>query len=137
MSSQWAVNLTYQKIFPYDNALNWVLAALLIFFPEKIGQLITSTRVLPTLVYSATGIGFCIFAIWQDWVLIGRRRKSLDLWIAAALAFAPAVALAVALALFAPAIRPLSTGLLWAGEFYMIILGLWYVRTAKLLAQPE
>jgi hypothetical protein len=137
MSSQQAIDFTYRRIIPYDNLLNWVLTALLIFFPEMVGRLITTVPVLPTIVYSVTGIGFGFFAIWQDWVLIRKRQERVDLWIAATLAFAPAIILIVPLILFAPVVRPIWLALLWGGEIYMIILGLWYVRIAQLLIRPE
>jgi hypothetical protein len=132
MNQQRAFEITMKVIFPVDNVVNWLLAAALVLAPITFEQFITRVPLLPAIVYRIIGAGFVVFALWQDWILMRKRRALMDMWVAGVLAILPAIALTVALIAFEQFLHPGALTGLWVGNVYMIVLGVWYLTIPSL-----
>lgn len=122
--------LTVNRVFLGDTLLNWFLGGVLTFAPGFVDRTLRkagSPQMLPNLLYMCIGIGFLGYSAWQTLVLWRQRMGASALVFAAVLALVPFVALTLALALLS---LPLKQGwriVLWIGNTYMGLLGLWYL----------
>jgi hypothetical protein len=112
--------------------LNVTLGAALLTLPGAADRTLGQSPLLPLLAYRVIGIGFLGFAGWQ-WTVL--RRSSLSagaLLFAALMALIPAVVLGAAL-LAGFDLRPAWRTILWVGNIYMALLGVWYLYLARLV----
>lgn len=138
-----AHTFTVRRIFFGDTILNWFLGALMTFLPARVDSALRSgvRLILPPGVYRVVGVVFLLFAAWQTAVLIQGRMGSSALWFAAFMAEAPFVLLTAALVFLSLPLKPGWRFVLWVGDVYMFVLGLWYVYLAVAIhkgqATPE
>ena len=122
--------VTVNQVFLGDTILNWFLGGALTFFPGFVDRTLRkagSPQMLPNLLYMAIGLGFLGYSAWQTLVLARQRMGAPALVFAALMALVPFVALTLALAVLS---LPLKQGwrvVLWVGNTYMGLLGLWYL----------
>lgn len=118
-------------LIKYDMYLNFFLAILLSMYPSRVQFLLLEESVFPELMYVVFGLGFLVFALWQNKVFIkDMRMLRKDLIIAAWMAWIPVILLTIALVDLNLPIRNIGLGLLWIGNIYMLWLGFHYVSIA-------
>jgi hypothetical protein len=86
---------------------------------------------LPDWVYRVIGIGFIGFAAWQTWIVRKDEINPPSLIFAALLAEGPVVLLTAALVFGNFPLYLLPKILLWIGNIYMLVLGVWYFYLAR------
>lgn len=131
-----AHDFTLNQLFLGDTILNWVLGVVLTFFPRGVDRVLsTAPPMLPAIVYTAIGIGFFFYAAWQTVILVRQQMGPPALIFAAVLALIPFLGLTAALVFMG---LPLKTGfriLLWVGNIYMLLLGIWYLYLASRIGE--
>jgi hypothetical protein len=134
-----AHRFTVRRIFFGDTVLNWFLGALMTFLPGLADRVLRSGAgpLLPPGVYRVIGVIFLLFAAWQTAVLVRGRMGAPALWFAAFMADAPVVLLTAALVYLNLPLRPGWRIVLWVGDVYMFLLGLWYVYLAAAIRKGE
>jgi len=128
-----AMRFTRDYLFRGDMWLNWFLGCMLLLFPSQLDGLLGQRSLLPLLVYQVVGGGFLLFAAWQSAVVIRRHLGSAALVFAALMAEIPVVLLTAALIYMHSDLRPASRVVLWVGDGYMLLLGVWYAFLARWL----
>jgi hypothetical protein len=126
-----AMSITLRYVFSGDATLNWLLGFALVFFPSTLDGLLGRRRLAPELLYQVVGGGFLLFAVWQTVVVIRRRIGPPGLAFAALMAEIPVVLLAVALVFMNLDLLPVWRVVLWIGNGYMLLLGVWYMFLAR------
>ncbi|GAB4479607.1 MAG: hypothetical protein Kow00124_25490 [Anaerolineae bacterium] len=122
--------LTHRRLFPADMALNVVLGALMLLAPGTVDRTLGASPLLPPVVYRVIGAGFLAFAVWQLVMLLRPALKPADLIFAAVMAEGPVVLLTIALLRLPLDLRPAWRVILWIGDVYMLLLGVWYLFVA-------
>lgn len=94
---------------------------------------LASSSILPSWFYVILGLGFIVFATWQVVVFLKPWTLNVSaLRLAAVLAWGPVLLLtAVLLSPLAQTMYRVSKILLWIGNGYMLVLGMWYWRVAQ------
>lgn len=133
-----AHEFTLNRLFLGDTILNWFLGVALTFFPNVVDRVLsTAPPMLPPIVYILIGVGFLFYAAWQTMILIRGQMGPSALVFAAVLALIPFLGLTVALVFMG---FPLKVGfriLLWVGNIYMLLLGIWYLYLASRLRETD
>lgn len=126
-----AKEITHNIVFG-DMLVNWFIGGAMTLFPKAVDQILGTSTMLPLSVYRVLGIIFLGFAAWQTWALRSRRETgSMSLFFAAFMALGP-VALLTAALLFLPVpLRETWRVVLWIGDLYMLVLGVWYVSLGR------
>jgi hypothetical protein len=137
MSVDGARQFTLNILFRADTILNWLLGCVLVFFPSMVDDIIGRQLLAPPLVYQAIGAGFLVFAAWQTVRVIGRQLGIGALVFAAFMAEIPVILLTAALVFMNLDLEPVWRLVLWLGNVYMLILGVWYIFLARWLARQE
>jgi hypothetical protein len=106
--------------------LNWVLGAALTLAPAWVDRLLGYSPLLPALIYRIIGIIFLAFAGWQTIIVARSKLGTAALLFAAFMALAPVILLTVALVWMDFGLYPVARVMLWAGNVYMFLLGVWY-----------
>jgi hypothetical protein len=134
-----AHTLTVRRIFFGDTILNWFLGVLLTFLPGWADRTLrrSAEPLLPASAYRVVGVVFLLFAAWQTAVLIRGRMGAPALWFAAFMAEGPVMLLTAALVFLNLPLKPGWRIVLWAGDIYMFLLGLWYVYLATAIRKGE
>jgi hypothetical protein len=135
MKAEAALNFTLRRLFFGDMLLNWCLGAALTFFPAATDHLIGTSPVAAPVFYTVIGVLFLLFAAWQTTVIARRRMGPPALIFAAVMAEGPVVLLTAALLFIDLPLRPGWRAALWAGNVYMLFLGVWYLFVAWLIAR--
>jgi hypothetical protein len=120
-----------KRLFFGDMVFNWFLGGLLTVFPGFADRVLTTTRFFPITAFRLIGIGFLIYSAWQTFIIAKERLVPRALRGAAWAAFGPVVVLTGGLILWAEVIAPFWTIVLWVGDVYMLLLGLWYIWLAR------
>jgi hypothetical protein len=130
---------TVRRIVFGDMLLNWLLGVLLTFLPGWADRALRSgvRTLLPAGAYRVVGVGFLLFAAWQTAVVVRGRMGAPALWFAAFMAEAPVVLLTAALVFLNLPLKPGWRIVLWAGDVYMFLLGLWYVYLATAIHKGQ
>lgn len=133
-----AHEFTLNRLFFGDMLLNWFLGVVMTFLPNSVDRILASSPpLLPALAYRVLGIGFLFFAAWQTYEIVKQRLGPPQLVLASVLALIPFVGLAVALVVLGGQLKPLWRAVLWFGDLYMLLLGVWYLILARWLrAEP-
>ncbi len=122
--------LTLTRILFGDMILNWLLGGVLMLAPAAVDRALGSAPLLPAPAYRLIGGAFLLFAAWQA-SLIRRGEAGRAAWLFAGLmCVIPFALLAVALLFLPFALRPAWRIVLWAGNTYMLLLGIWYLTLA-------
>lgn len=137
MTSGRAVRFTLNILFPGDAMLNWFLGFTLVLFPSTIDSLLGRRPLAPELVYQVAGVGFLVFAAWQTMIVFRRRIGSPGLVFAALMAEIPVVLLTVVLVFLKLEIVLIWRVVLWLGNVYMLLLGVWYMFVARRLVTDD
>lgn len=120
-----------KRLFFGDMIFNWFLGGLLTIFPGFVDRVLTTTRFFPIAAFRLIGIGFLIYSVWQTFIIVKKRLSPRALLGAAWAAFGPVIILTGGLILWGEVIAPFWTVVLWIGDVYMLLLGLWYVWLAR------
>jgi hypothetical protein len=131
MTLEQAKDFTLHRIIFGDMLLNWLLGVILLLVPGLADQLIGRSPMLPDWVYRVIGIGFIGFAAWQTWIVRKDEINPPSLIFAALLAEGPVVLLTAALVFGNFPLYLLPKILLWIGNIYMLVLGVWYFYLAR------
>lgn len=124
--------LSFTKgLFFGDMVFNWFLGGVLTIFPGFVDRVLTTTRFFPLIAFRLIGIGFLIYSAWQTFIIVKKRLVPCALCGAAWAAFGPVVILTGALILWGEIIAPFWTVVLWIGDAYMLLLGIWYLWLAR------
>jgi hypothetical protein len=135
IDAQKAHDFTLKRLFLGDTGLNWVVAVALLGFPSTADHVLGAETIAPPGVYRVIGAGFLLFAAWQTVIELRREMRPPALYFAAFMAEAPVVLLTVILAFMDLPFRPIWRALLWAGNIYMLLLGVWYIFVGRLVAR--
>ncbi len=127
-----AQHITHRRLFPADMALNVVLGAVLLLAPGAVDRTLGASPLLPPVVYRVIGAGFLAFAGWQLVVVLRPAIKPADLIFAAVMAEGPVVLLTIGLLMLPFDLRLAWRVILWIGDVYMLLLGVWYLFVAWL-----
>ena len=131
MTLEQAKYFTLHRIIFGDMLLNWFLGVILLLAPRFVDRLIGSSPMLPDWIYRVIGIGFIGFAAWQTWIVRKDEINPPGLIFAALLAEGPVVLLTAALVSRNFPLYLLPKILLWIGNIYMLVLGVWYFYLAR------
>nr|MBN1229184.1 hypothetical protein [Anaerolineae bacterium] len=135
MNPQAARRFTLKRLFFGDTLLNWFLAFVLIIFPGLVDRVLGRERLAPPLVYMLIGAGYLLFAAWQTYHVAQSRLGAPALYFAAAMAEGPVVLLTIILLMALP-FRLGWRIVLWIGNIYMLLLGVWYIYVARISPEP-
>ncbi len=133
MKVEQAKTFTLKQLIFGDMLLNWFLGIIFALFPLPADRVLGYAPLLPPMIYRVIGLGFLLFAAWQTWVVIQGNVKSGGLIFAALMAEIPVVMLTIALLFMDFKLRPGWRIVLWIGNVYMLLLGVWYVFVARML----
>lgn len=131
MTADRATRLTLGYLFPGDAVLNWFLGFTLVFFPSGVDGLLGQRPLAPELVYQVIGGGFLLFAAWQTVIVIRRQIGPPGLVFAALMAEIPVILLTIVLVFMNLDFFPVWRVILWIGNSYMLLLGVWYIFLAR------
>ncbi len=137
MTVDGAMRLTLSYLFRGDTLLNWLLGVVLIFFPSMVDGVLGQHPLVPGVVYQVIGGGFLLFAAWQTGMVIRRRIGPPALVFAAFMAEVPVILLTVVLVFMNLGLYPVWRVVLWLGNGYMLLLGVWYIFLARWLVSNE
>lgn len=137
MTVETARTFTLKRLVLGDMLLNWFLGAVLALAPRLVDNVLGYAPLLSTLIYRVIGIGFLGFAAWQTWIVIRQDIRPGDLVFAGLMAEGPVILLTIALLFLPLALRPGWRIVLWAGDVYMLLLGVWYIFLARWLLKSE
>jgi hypothetical protein len=138
MTAKSACDFTLKRLFFGDMVLNWALGAVLTLAPAWVDQWLGYSPLLPALIYRVIGLVFLAFAGWQTVIVARRRLGPAALFFAAFMALGPVILLTVALVWMDFALYRGARVVLWAGNVYMFLLGVWYTFVGLwLLRQPS
>ena len=137
MARDKARQFTLHYLFRGDTVLNWFLGSVLVFFPSLADSALGRHPLMPVVVYQVIGGGFLLFAAWQTVILIRQKLGPRALAFAALLAEVPVILLTVALVFMSLDMFPVWRVVLWVGNGYMLLLGVWYIFLARWLVIGE
>jgi hypothetical protein len=137
MTVDGAMRVTLSYLFRGDTILNWFLGCVLLVFPSRVDSTLGQHSLAPLLVYQVIGGGFLLFAAWQTVMAIRRRLGPWGLVFAALMAEIPVILLTVVLVFMNLDLLPAWRLVLWLGNGYMLLLGVWYVFVARWLVIKE
>ena len=127
-----------RTLFIADMALNVFLGSLLTILPAWSDRIITSSRLVPPVIYQIIGVIFLLYAAWQIWVIIKGQVTSSDAKVfAAVMALAPVILLTTALLFVNLPLKLYWRIILWIGNSYMLLLAAWYIFIARVPGQGD
>lgn len=128
MDSQDIKKTVSYKLFLFDMFFNWFLGILFLFFHRFFDDLIGNEPLLPELIWIIIGEGLLLFSFWQTYIVILNKISKNDFLFSCIMAWVPFIMLAYVLAFMEFALKAEARILIWIGDFYMFILGFFYLR---------
>lgn len=129
---------TLNRVFLGDTILNWFLGAVLTFFPRFVDRVLSfSPPMLPPVFYILLGVIFLGFSAWQTSVLVRQRMGPPALIFAGVMALLPFIGLTAGLLFLDLSLKPLWRVILWIGDIYMLLLGIWYLYLARRVREDK
>lgn len=120
-----------KKLFMFDTGLNGALGCVLMLIPARINVVIMAENTLPPILYRIIGAGFLAFFAWQVTVIVRRTFDRKAILFAGWMALIPFTGLTIVLLFAGLPFKPIWHDILWAGDFYMLILGGLYFAAAE------
>jgi hypothetical protein len=117
------------RFFVFDTYFNWGLGILFLFFYKNAENWMSMETLLPIYLWIIIGAIFLVFAWWQTYVLIKNKFNRFTRLFGFITAWLSVLVLTYALVFMNFNLYMEARLIIWVGNIYMFILGIFYLRS--------